>query len=295
MTEHRSSDILTRIVGEWEDIIDREEVAEDYVRFRAVLAAAQADVYDRLIQSNPPPDNEVAGSSDAAHLPPLGPRDVPFDDRLLRELLDGVSSALAAGNGNRENLARLSRTADDDLRFLAKLARDTAFKPDENVLEPLAGESGTPVEAILFFGRVLAAPFVTVAVGRLKRQAGTPPKSSGICPWCGSPPGLARLVGTEGSRLLCCSLCGESWRHAQLDCPVCQDDKAQNRLWLDPDDPCFVQTCGNCQTYLKTVDQRKLPRGKAVIPLVWATATLHLDLIAEREGCHRAFPYAALR
>ena len=282
MTEHRPSEMFAQIVGELEALIGREGVAEDYVRFRARLLGAQIGVYEKLSQSA------------TAHLPPLRPRDVPFDDGLLRELLDGVSSALAAGNGNRESLTQFSRVADHDPRFLARLARDTAFKPDENVLEPLAGESGTPLEAILFFGRLLAAPFVTAAVGRLRRQAVTPPKRSGTCPWCGSPPGLARLVGAEGNRLLCCSLCGESWQHSLLRCPACQNEEGQDRLWLDPEDACFIQTCGNCRSYLKTVDERKLPQGEAVSPLVWATATVHLDLIAEREGCRRVFPYAAL-
>ncbi len=289
MTEHRPSEIFARIVGELEALIGREEVAEDYVRFRAGLLGAQVAAYEKLPQSN-----VAAESSDAIHRPPLSPPDVPFDDRLLRELLDGVSSALTAGDGSREVLIQLSGAADEDPRFLTGLARDTAFNINQDVLESLAGNLGMPSEAILFFGRALAAPFVTAAVGRLKRRSGTPPKSSSICPWCGSPPGLARLMGAEGNRLLYCSLCGESWPHALLDCPTCRDDTSQNRLWLDSDDPCFIQTCGNCQTYLKTVDDRKLPPGEEVIPLVWTTATMYLDLIAEREGCHRAFPYAAL-
>ena len=318
MTEQGSSDRLARIVGELEALVGREEVAEGYVRFRAVLLGTQVGVFDELAQS-------------------ASPADVSFEGRLLEKLLKGLSSALAAGDGNREIVDRLSRTADGDPGFLARLARDAALTPDEGVLKSLAEGSGVHVDAILFFGRVLAAPFVTHAVGRLKQlaaslpnspltkgataglsssegeisrkstagQAGSGPRlvgelpfpratSSGACPWCGSPPGLARLVGGEGSRLLCCSLCGESWPHALLRCPTCRHDKDQDRLWLDPEDPCFVQVCGNCRAYLKTVDERKLPESEAVIPLVWATATMHLDLIAQREGCQRAFPYTAL-
>ena len=312
MTEHPPSYAPARIVRELEALIGREEVAEDYVRFRVMLLGAQAGVFDELTQSASPPD-------------------VFFEGRLLEQLLDGLCSALTAGDGNGEILDRLSRAAGKAPGFLARLARDAAFGPAEGGLESLAEGSGCHVEAILFFGRVLAAPFVTHAVGRLKQRkgatAGLPdsegeisrkstagqagsgtqiagdlllsgdarlPKSSGMCPWCGSPPGLARLVGGEGRRLLCCSLCGESWLHALLKCPTCQNEEGQDRLWLDPEDPCFVQACGNCRAYLKTVDERKLPESEAVIPLVWATATMHLDLIAQREGCQRAFPYTAL-
>ena len=47
--------------------------------------------------------------------------------------------------------------------------------------------------------------------------------------------------------------------------------------------------------YLKTVDERKLPEEQAVVPLAETTATLYLDLIAEKEGYLRGVPYAALR
>ena len=294
MTEQGSSNTLARIVGELEALIGRKEVAEDYVRFRAMLLGAQAGVYDELTRSASPPKSTAAEASDIEDRPALGPADVVFEDRLLEKLLDGLSSALTVSGGNGEILDRLSRTAGEDPRFLARLARDTAFNPDDGVLESLAEGSGSHVEAILFFGRVLAAPFVTHAVGRLKQRRVGPSKPSGTCPWCGSPPGLARLVGGEGRRLLCCSLCGESWPHALLKCPACRHEEDQDRLRLDPEDACFIQACGNCRAYLKTVDERRLPEGEAVIPLVWATATVHLDLIAEREGCRRAFPYTAL-
>jgi formate dehydrogenase maturation protein FdhE len=294
MTEQGSSSTLARIVGELEALIGREEVAEDYVRFRVMLLGAQIDVYDQLPRSASPPDSHIAEAPKMEDRPALRPADVFFEDRLLEKLLNGLSSALTASDGNRETLDRLSRTAGKDPRFLARLAQDTALGPEKGVLESLAEASGSHVEAILFFGRVLAAPFVTHAVGRLKQRDVRLPKSYGMCPWCGSPPGLARLVGGEGRRLLCCSLCGEHWPHALLKCPVCRDEEGQDRLWLDPEDACFVQACGNCRAYLKTVDEQKLPEGETAIPLVWATATMHLDLIAEREGCQRGFPYAAL-
>ena len=294
MTEQGSSNGLARIVGELEALIGREEVAEDYVRFRAMLLSAQVGVFNELTGSASPPGNEAAEAGDIEDRPALRPADVSFEDRLLEKLLESLSSALTAGDGNGEILDRLSRTAGEDPRFLARLARAAAFGPDEGVLESLAEGSGSHVEAMLFFGRVLAAPFVTHAVGRLKQRGVGPPKSSGMCPWCGSPPGLARLVGGEGRRLLCCPLCGESWPHARLRCPTCQDEEGHDRLWLDPEGPCFIQACGNCRAYLKTVDERKLSEGEAVIPLVWATATMHLDLIAQREGYRRAFPYMAL-
>lgn len=295
MTEQGESNTPSRIVGELEALIDREEVAEDYVRFRVILLVAQVEVYDELTRSASPPDNQAAEAEGIENLPGLRPADVFFQNWLLAKLLDGLSSALTASNGNREVLDRLCRTADEDSEFLTRLARDTAFNPDESVLSSWAEETGSDVEAILFLGRALAAPFVAHAVSRLTKQSdvGTS-RPFGTCPWCGSPPGLARLIAGEGNRLLCCSLCGRQWPYPVLKCPACQDEGGQDRYWLGPEDPCFVQACGKCGSYVKTVDERKLPNGERVIPLVWATATIHLDLMAQREGCLRAFPYTAL-
>jgi hypothetical protein len=39
------------------------------------------------------------------------------------------------------------------------------------------------------------------------------------------------------------------------------------------------------------VDERKLPEGEPVFPVVEEAATLHLDLLAEREGYIRRVPY----
>jgi FdhE protein len=294
MTEHPSSNTPARIASELEALIGRDEVAEEYVRFRVRLLGAQVGVYDELNRSAPPSGSEAAEASERKDRPALRRADVLFEDRLLEKLLEGISSALAASGGNTAALDRLSRTAGEDSRFLARLARDTAFSPDEDVLESLAEETGSDVEAILFYGRALAAPFVVHAVRQMLPRGVEPSQDSGTCPWCGSPPGLARLVRGEGNRLLCCSLCGESWPHSLIKCPACRDEEGQDRLWLGPEDPCFVQACGKCRAYLKTVDERKLPEGEAVIPLVWATATVHLDLMAERERFRRAFPYTAL-
>jgi formate dehydrogenase maturation protein FdhE len=294
MNKQGSLNELAEILDRLEALIGREEVAEDYVRFRAMLLGVQNSVLDELNRSSTPPDSRMVDEPETEDRTALRPTDVFFEDLLLEKLLDGLCSALTAGDGNRKILDRLSGNAAQDPGFLAKLAWYAAFDPQQGVLESLVGGSGGDFEAVLFFGRVLAAPFVTHAVWQLKQRGVEQPKSSGMCPWCGSPPGLARLIGDEGRRLLCCSLCGETWPYALLKCPTCLHEQRQDRLWLEPEDPYFVQACGNCRAYLKTVDERKLPERESVIPLVWDTATMHLDLIALDEGCQRAFPYAAL-
>ena len=53
----------------------------------------------------------------------------------------------------------------------------------------------------------------------------------------------------------------------------------------------WVETCEGCKGYIKTVDERKLPEDETVLSVVEEAATLHLDLLAEREGYIRRVPY----
>ena len=66
-------------------------------------------------------------------------------------------------------------------------------------------------------------------------------------------------------------------------------------LTIDVGEHRWIETCQSCNRYLKTIDERKLPEGEEIIPVVEATATLYLDLIAEQEGCRSGEPYVAIR
>jgi formate dehydrogenase maturation protein FdhE len=57
------------------------------------------------------------------------------------------------------------------------------------------------------------------------------------------------------------------------------------------DDARWVETCEACHGYIKLVDERKLCEGERVLPVLEETATLELDLMAEREGYVRRVPY----
>ena len=70
-----------------------------------------------------------------------------------------------------------------------------------------------------------------------------------------------------------------------------KDRESLGVLRLDDADPRWVETCERCKGYIKTVDERKLPEGETVFPVVEEAATLHLDLLAEREGYIRRVPY----
>lgn len=109
----------------------------------------------------------------------------------------------------------------------------------------------------------------------------------GYCPICGSRAGMSELTGEEGKRQLCCSTCFYKWPYQRMKCPYCNnEDTASLSYFLVGEGPTRVDLCRKCSRYVKTRDTR---RGNAGIPLdAQDLATIHLDLLASKEGFVRA-------
>jgi len=108
----------------------------------------------------------------------------------------------------------------------------------------------------------------------------------GYCPVCGSRAGMDELVGEEGKRYLSCSTCFFRWPFRRLGCPYCgNQDPESLSYFLAGDGPTRVGVCRKCSRYIKTRDSRK---GNADVPLeAEDLATIHLDLLAGKEGFER--------
>ncbi len=278
-----------------EALIGREYISEDYVRCRIELLKAQTAVYDALARAACSPATGAADAEEGPETAAVDPSDIPLDRALLARLFEDLSAAFQKNDRRSDDLARLATAIAKNSDLLEQLAGKAAFGSNKGFLASLSARLAVSVEALLFFGRVLGAPFVADAVRRLKQRAPAARKTSGCCPWCGSPPGLASLKREGGQRVLFCSVCGESWEFSRVECPFCGDQAGLGTLTVGTDDPCSIETCGQCKGYLKTVDEGQLPRDEEVVPLVETTATVYLDLIAEKEGYARALPYVAIQ
>jgi FdhE protein len=108
----------------------------------------------------------------------------------------------------------------------------------------------------------------------------------GYCPVCGSRAGMAELSGEEGKRRLSCSACFFRWPYPRIQCPYCGNADPETLSYFTAGDgPTRVGVCRKCSRYLKTRDARL---GNAEVPLeVEDLATLHLDLLAGKEGFER--------
>lgn len=109
--------------------------------------------------------------------------------------------------------------------------------------------------------------------------------AEGNCPFCGSRTGMAELVGEEGQRHLCCATCNTRWPFKRLKCPYCASEDVEKLSYFTAGDGATrVDTCTACSRYIKTRDSRKGGDGPLEIEDL---LTIHLDLLATREGFER--------
>ena len=282
---------LAEAVEGLEALIGQQHIAEDYVRFRAGLLKAQWAVRETLEKSLRQTERKPNGKP---RVPALDAETVAFDRELLASLCEALRDTVAGPGDDDGEVPRLAAAAKEDPTLLDGLVRATAFGPDREYLELLSERLDISADALLFVGRMLAAPFVAVAARHVGGASPTATDTGG-CALCGSPAALALLAGEEGKRTLFCSLCGSSYGFKRLACPHCGNDETDALTYIRPSDsdPRWIETCDKCKRYIKTIDARKLPAGRPFIPVVEETATLHLDLLAEKEGCARGLPYVA--
>lgn len=283
----RSGEVTARLHA----LIGQPQVSDAYVRFRLDLLAAQRAARSALAGTVLAP----RGSERPSAPLPLAPSDVAFPTGILAILLEAIRASAARHGQETATLQRLSAAVATHPERLHTLATAAAFEPDLAALESLAREWGVLVDALLFVGRALAAPCVAEAVRVRAVNGGVPTREAPTnrCPACGSAPSVARLRRGDGRRLLTCGLCCCEWEAVRLGCACCGtlEQARLGVLRLGDADARWVETCEGCKGYIKTVDERRLPEGEMVLPIVEESATLHLDLLAEREGYIRRVPY----
>lgn len=274
-------------------LLGQPHVADAFVRFRLDLLAAQQDARRAWVEAAAVPGTSAQSTAAAF---PLCPGDVPFPNQVLSTLFEAIRTASATHGHETEEVSRLSAAVAADPSLLRSLAAAAAFGPDLMAIESLARRIDVYAEVLMFVGRALAAPCVAEAVRARATEAAPPTEQEEPhrCPACGSVPSVARLRRADGRRVLICGLCGSEWIAIRLACACCgtRDRTALSLLRLHDSDARWVETCDQCKGYIKTVDERKLPEGEAIVPVVEEAATLHLDLLAEREGYIRRVPYA---
>ena len=101
-----------------------------------------------------------------------------------------------------------------------------------------------------------------------------------LCPVCASSPvaSVLRIGGKDGGyRFLHCSVCATEWHMVRIKCTHCESTRAVRYQAVEGDgDRVVAETCGECHTYRKMINQEKDPLGE---PLADDLASITLDLL----------------
>ncbi|GEM_PF-1737813 len=285
------------LVCQLERLIGQDRVADSYVRFRADLVLAQ----DRVREALTGPSASLDDSATNGHGPlPPAYQGLVLDQQMLASYGSELFVALERHGSSVTELSGLKAAAADNPALLEDVVRAVLASPEATEPAGIAERLQVPEAAVQAFGQLLAAPFVAAWVdGRMAAEdiAGVAGSQAGSCPRCGAPPALARLRRDDGKRILHCSLCGEQHQFDRVRCPFCgiTEQADLHLLYVDEQDPSWIETCEQCQQYIKTFDERRLPEDEQFMPFVQDTATLYLDLLGEREGYQRRRPYVSAR
>lgn len=244
----------------------------DYLRFAARLVGAQHRQAAQAPAPEPPAD-DVVRRANANGMPLwLAPEALPPAWRdTLRALLADLSADPAVPGPLHAVLERLAVADDAALGDLARRA--------------LAGDLGRDDLA--------AAPLVMAAlqVGFAVRAAALDERSvpyadpATVCPVCGSTPVASVLrIGGEagGHRYLHCGVCATEWHMVRVKCSHCESTKGVHYQGVEradrkvSDQVVLAETCDQCRTYRKLVNQEKDPYAE---PLADDLASLTLDLL----------------
>lgn len=247
----------------------------DYLRFLAALVDLQAQAA-ATVATQPVAEAVITQSLD--HGMPVLPAPLRPDPAwlgVLRQLLAGVLALQDLPQALRQNAQALAARDDAELEALAQAFLGDHATPAELAAQPL----------------VMAALQVVYAdiASRLDTQRIAYVDPASICPVCGSAPVVSVLrIGGEagGHRYLHCGLCATEWHMVRVKCSHCESTQGVHYQGIEGSDPAVLaETCDECHTYRKQVNQEKDP---LVEPLADDLASLTLDLLMADTAYARA-------
>lgn len=205
--------------------------------------------------------------------------DVPSATRMFKRLCKILSSKKKAAS-DADKISKAFRSKKINLLELFK----QVDSDHSEYINALSKELGVKQETILFLAINSVKPILEAYAEGLKKYVNQERWWRGYCPICGSEPFMAELR-EEGARFLVCSSCGYEWRFKRLQCPFCEHEapKGFKYFYTEKEGKVYrVDVCEECKRYIKTIDLREL--GEDIIPLIEDAGTLHLDILAQKEG-----------
>jgi FdhE protein len=247
---------------------------KSYLLFLADLSAAQLAIQDGFPAAEMPELDARERARDFG-MPPLD-RGRFTADLACEETLDRLLATAGASAMPEAARAALGKVQAADAGTRAAMMRSVLA-------------DAIPVEAIAEHVFVVAA--LQVHFARLAAQLDAERLvlvGEGACPACGSPPVASMVVGwrgAHGTRFCACSLCATMWHTVRIKCTVCGSTKGISYREIDGSAGTVkAETCRECRSYVKILDQQK---DSLLDPVADDVASLGLDLLVREEGFRR--------
>lgn len=218
-------------------------------------------------------------------LPLLTFPEIPFKNNLLEEIFQDICSIIKRYNSNtKSEIDSLSDSFKDKKLSLEQFIKDAAIEGAVS-LDAISKKTGINKNTLMFVATQLAKPFFESCAESLNFKMKDDQWLKGYCPVCGSQPLMAKFRRDDGKRILKCSLCATEWAYLRMKCPSCENDDMESLrfLFVDNNSPYRVDVCDKCKRYIKTIDERKLPKNQEVDLVIEDIATSYLDILAEKE------------
>ncbi len=268
------------------DIQDYAQAMPQYreaLNFLQAVLDFQAKLETKEISSQLQIKPAVARERWRAGQPLLAGEPLSISPALFQEALAGLRPLLPAGETAQTTLDRLLASGFLTAANVETLLDDLIAK-SETSIQQIASATSTDPDTVAFLLHTVLSPFFKMQAAPYQVLLQTAAWRRGICPICGSEPGMARLTRDNGRRVLTCSLCLTEWAFDRLRCPFCESgEQPQLRYFtVDGDEAHRVDCCNRCHHYLKTVDERAF--SGPVNLQVEDVITAHLDTLAQEQG-----------
>jgi FdhE protein len=212
--------------------------------------------------------------------------DIPSATRLFKRLCK-ILSLNKKGSHDAERITQALRKKEIDLPELLKQVESE----NDEYITALSKKLQVKEDVLIFLAKNSIKPIFEAYAKELKDYVDQERWWKGYCPICGSEPYIAELKnegGAEGARFLVCSSCNFEWRFNRVKCPFCENDNHEKLryFYTEKEGRTYrVDVCEKCKRYIKTIDTHEL--GEEVIPQIDDIGTLHLDILAQKEGYTR--------
>jgi len=220
--------------------------------------------------------------------------DLKMDIPSATTLFKGLCETLKQNDKISQDIERITRAVDGGELDLVDLF-DKAVREDRDYMLHVSDRLALQGGLLFFLAQNSLQPIFEAYADKLKGYVDQEKWWRGYCPICGSKPVIAELVGAERKKFLVCSCCGYEWRFNRIRCPFCENEEPQafKFFYTENEGKAYrVETCQKCKKYIKTVDTEELE--EEMIPAVEDMGTLHLDILAKKEGYTREVPPSGL-